>query len=111
MIPVMISAPWIPINQSKLQINKEISTAISVSDASTSGRTASLINSGYDASGGLQQYGIHHAYRQHHHQQRDQQLKAIAGHQRHFIRQANTPAFFVKKSELSQWNRCWISGR
>ena len=46
MIPVMISAPWIPINQSKLQINKEISTAISVSDASTSGHTASLINSG-----------------------------------------------------------------
>jgi hypothetical protein len=25
-------------------------------------------------------------------------LKAIAGHQRHFIRQANTPAFFVEKA-------------
>ncbi len=56
MIPVMISAPWIPINQSKLQINKEISTAISVSDASTSGRTAFADQLRYDASGGLQQY-------------------------------------------------------
>jgi len=35
-----------PTNQSRLQINKEINTAVKVSDATTSGRTASLISSG-----------------------------------------------------------------